>query len=289
MRKLLMAQPYFLLAVVIPFALALFVATVPVAPVASAATEAEPSLTIVTPLTITPLDPEAGTAVVTAEFAVRNDGTQPVFFYHLGAGGRGPSCLDFKCGEIENFELAKDVTLAPGETYNYEQQRIFLKEGTHFFQIVYETVPTEWRFIGDRVDITVKPGLRLSQPLVLAPGNPARNASVQAQFELTNAGTQPFTTTTLLVGSRGPDCVPADWSCTDRPDFQRVDNFTLAPGEVYTYSTTRSFTENGTYFVQPFFINALGQWEHMGERIQFTVSEIGGVGTESLYLPLIKP
>ena len=68
-----------------------------------------------------------------------------------------------------------------------------------------------------------------------------------------------------------------------------MDSFTLTPGEVYDYRASRTFAENGTYFFQVFFINALGQWEPLGERLQFTVSEIGGVGTESLYLPLIKP
>ncbi|MFN8466068.1 MAG: hypothetical protein U0X20_10975 [Caldilineaceae bacterium] len=289
MRKSLAAPPYALLAVVIPFTLALSVLLAPTASAAPIAPAAPAPLTIVTPLTVTPLAPEASTGVVTATFAVRNDGAQPLFLYHLGAGGRGPSCTDFKCGEIENFELAADVTLAPGETYTYTQQRIFLKEGTHFFEIVYETVPTEWQFLGDRVDMTVQPGLRLSAPLTLSPNNPARSAAVTAEFQLTNGGTQPFSTTTLVVGARGPNCVPADWSCTSRPDFEQVDSFTLAPGKVYDYRASRSFTENGTYFFQVFFINALGQWEPVGDRLQFTVSEIGGVGTESLYLPLIKP
>ena len=43
----------------------------------------------------------------------------------------------------------------PGETYTYTQPRIFVNEGPYFFQIVYETVPTEWQFIGSRVDMTV--------------------------------------------------------------------------------------------------------------------------------------
>ena len=284
MHKSIISQPYFLLAVMIPITVALLVA---LAPTASAAPAAPAPLTIVAPLSLTPAAPEGGMDVVTATFAVRNDGTQPLFLYHLGAGGRGPSCTDFKCGEIENFELAKNVTLAPGETYTYMQPRIFVNEGPYFFQIVYETVPTEWQFIGDRVDMTVAPGLRLTQPLTFTPNNPARDAAVLAQFQLTNSGTETFTTTTLVVGARGPNCVPADWSCTARPDFAPVENFTLAPGAVYDYSATRTFAENGNYYFQVFFINALGQWETMGDRQRFTVSDVGGVGTENVYLPLI--
>jgi hypothetical protein len=63
----------------------------------------------------------------------------------------------------------------------------------------------------------------------------------------------------------------------------------LAPGEVYNYRASRTFTENGNYFFQVFFINALGQWEPIGNRLRSTVSDVGGVGTESLYLPLIQP
>lgn len=285
MRKPMISQPYFLLALMVPITLALYVA---LAPGASAAPGAPAPLTIVTPLSLTPAAPEAGMDVVTATFTVRNDGTQPLFLYHLGAGGRGPTCTDFKCGEIENFDLAENVTLAPGETHIYTQPRIFVNEGPYFFQIVYETVPTEWQFIGDRVDMTVQPGLRLTQPLTFTPNNPARDATVQAQFQLTNNGTEPFTTTTLVVGGRGPNCVPADWSCPTRPDFNAVNNFTLAPGEVYNYNANRSFAENGNYYFQVFFINVLGQWETIGGRLRFTVSDVGGVGTESVYLPLIK-
>lgn len=286
MRKPVITQPYFLLAVMVPIILALIIA---LAPTVSAAPGAAAPLTIVTPLALTPVAPQGGMDVVTATFAVRNDGTQPLFLYHLGAGGRGPSCTDFKCGEIENFELAANVTLAPGETYTYMQPRIFVNEGPYFFQIVYETVPAEWQFIGDRVDLAVEPGLRLTQPLTFTPNNPARNATVLAQFQLTNSGTETFTTTTLVVGARGPNCVPADWSCPSRPDFDVVNNFTLAPGEVYDYSASRTFAENGSYYFQVFFINALGQWETIGDRLRFTVSDIGGVGTASLYLPLVKP
>jgi hypothetical protein len=284
MRKYLIVQPYLLLALVVSLALVLF--AVP-APAASAATEAEPPLTIVKPLTITPLNPMAG-KVVTAEFSIRNDGAEAVFLYQLGAAGRAPGCTDFSCSAVENFEIFKDVTIGPGETFDYKQQRIFLEEGVHFFQLTYEAIPREWRFIGDRVEVDVQPGLRLTQPLVLNPSAPAKDADVLATFELANAGTEPLSLARLVVGARGPDCVPADWSCTARPDHPAVDNLTLAPGEAYQYSATRAYADNGRYFVQVSFIGEAGVWEQIGERIQFLVSDIGGVGTENLYLPLVN-
>jgi hypothetical protein len=284
MRKYLTVQPYFLLALVVSLALVWF--AVP-APAASAATEAEPPLTIVKPLTITPLNPMAG-KVVTAEFSIRNDGAEAVFLYQLGAAGRAPGCTDFSCSEVENFEIFKDVTIGPGETFDYKQQRIFLTEGVHFFQLTYEAIPRQWRFIGDRVEVDVQPGLRLTEPLVLNPSAPAKDAAVLATFKLANAGSEPLSFARLVVGARGPDCVPADWSCTARPDHPVVDNLTLAPGEAYQYSATRAYADNGRYFVQVSFIGEAGVWEQIGERIQFLVSGIGGVGTENLYLPLVN-
>jgi hypothetical protein len=275
-------------AITLLLGIGLLVTPVAAAPSAPIAPAADPLLTIVQPLTITPTAPEAG-RVVTATFAVRNDGPAPVTFIQIGAGGRGPSCTNFQCGEVINFTLAKDVTLAPGETYNYSDQHIFLTEGAHFFSIVYEVVSADWRFPGSRVDITVAPGLRLDAPLVLTPDFPARNEVVTATFQLANAGTTPVTLARLVVGARGPDCVPATLDCTKRPDHAAIDNLTLAPGEVYSYAATRTYTENGRYFVQVFFISELGEWEAIGRRIDFVVSETGGVGAANLYLPLVQP
>jgi hypothetical protein len=263
-------------------------AAAPASPAGPAAPAADPALTIVQPLTITPATPEAGRPV-TATFAVRNDGADPVTFIQIGAGGRGPTCTDFQCGEVINFDLAQNVTLAPGETFTYSDAHVFLTEGPHFFSIVYEVTTADWRFPGSRVDVTVAGGLRLTQPLVLTPANPARNEPVTATFQLANAGATPVTLARLVVGARGPDCVPATLDCTKRPDHALIENLTLAPGEVYAYQDTRTYTENGRYFVGVFFISELGEWESIGPRLDFMVSELGGVGAENLYLPLVQP
>jgi hypothetical protein len=285
MRKLRLPHRTLLLAFVVPFALVLFLTA---APPASAATQVEPPLTIVKPLTISSLSPAAG-KLVTAEFAIRNDGANPMYLYHLGAAGRAPGCVDFNCPRVENFEIAEGVTLAPGQTYDYKEQRTFTVEGAYFFQLTYEVVVQQWSFVGDRIDVTVQPGLRLTQPLAVTPVHPAKNQQVPAQFEIANAGTEPITLGRLVVGARGPDCVPATWDCTRRPDYSFVNDLTLAPGESYEYSATRSFTENGRYWVQVSFIDEAGEWQQIGERIDFLVSDIGGVGIENLFLPLVQP
>ena len=201
--------------------------------------QAEPPLTIVEPLTISSLSPSAG-QLVTATFAVRNDGAEPIFLLHLLAAGRAPGCVDFGCPKVENFPVDADLTIAPGETYRYEAQRIFLPEGAYFFQLTYEVVATQWRFIGDRIGANVGPGLRLTQPLLLTPAEPAPGEPVLAQFELTNAGSVPISVSQLVAGARGPNCVPADWRCESRPDHAFVDNLVLDPGESYAYSATRA-------------------------------------------------
>jgi hypothetical protein len=257
-------------------------------PAAPARAAADPQLTVVQPLTLTTLTPETGRPV-TATFAVRNDGPTAVTLIQIGAGGRGPSCTDFQCGDVINFDLAQNITIAPGETYTYADAHVFLTAGPHFFSIVYEETAADWRFIGSRVDVTLTPGLTLTTPLLLTPANPARNAVVTATFALANLGATPVTLARLVVGARGPDCVPATVDCTLRPDHPAVDNLTLAPGETYTYTATRTYTENGRYFVGVFFISELDEWESIGPRLNFMVSEIGGVGAENLFLPLIQP
>lgn len=250
--------------------------------------QAEPALTIVEPLTISSLSPSAG-KLVTATFAVRNDGAEPIFLLHLLAAGRPPGCVDFGCSEVEDFAVDADLTIAPGETYRYEAQRIFLPEGAYFFQLTYEVVATEWHFIGDRVDVNVGPGLRLTQPFVLTPADPAPGEPVLAQFELTNAGSAPIFIPRMVAGARGPNCVSADWSCESRPDHAYVDNLLLDPGESYAYSATRAYAQAGAYFVQAAFIDEAGEWQQIGERIDFVVAGVP-VGTDlySLYLPAVQ-
>lgn len=256
-------------------------------PTVQAAPAAEPPLTIVKPLTITPVNPSAG-QLVTAEFAVRNDGTEPIFLLHLGAAGRAPGCVDFNCPRVVNFAIAEDVTIAPGATYTYQEQRTFLQEGAYFFQLTYEAVIYQWRFVGDRVDVNVVPGLNLSSPLVLTPVEPGLGESVQATFVLSNAGSSPITVRNLVVGARGPNCVPGDWSCTSRPDHPSVDNLTLAPGESYAYSAERSYSQNGRYFVQVSFIDEAGEWQQIGDLISFTVGDPNAQSAVFLYLPAVQ-
>jgi hypothetical protein len=235
-----------------------------------AVAQEEPPLTIVTPLTLTPPMPDAGQPV-TARFSVRNDGIAAVALDRIGVGGRGPGCANFRCTNYKDFPLLPAVTIAPGETYTYEQRRAFVTAGAHFFQISYQTPAGGWRMLGERVRAAVGRGLEFTRSLTLTPSG-SRSNLVLAVFEVTNAGTSPIRLRRLGVALRGPGCPLNNWGCTRRPDYPFAVNVTLDPGESFAFRSWRLLQEPGRYFAQVSVQDATGVWDRIGVRINYTVT-----------------
>lgn len=225
-------------------------------------------LEIISPLRLTPSNP-ASDQVVTAEFSVRNTGTQTASLNRLGIGGRGPGCSDWGCQNYQDFPFRQQVTIAPGQTYAYRGQRLFLEEGGYFFQVSYESPPGAWFFLGAQINLTVAAGLQLASPLSLTPANPRGNELVFAEFSLRNASSGTLTLARVGVGARGPGCPAGDWGCPKNVDFGYERDVTLQPGEVRRFKSWRLFTTPGEYFAQISIADQLQQWHHLGALITF--------------------
>jgi hypothetical protein len=85
--------------------------------------------------------------------------------------------------------------------------------------------------------------IRLVSDLSLSKSNPAVGEWVNATFRVKNYGEQTFTARFFGVKGRGPG--DTDYS------FHWLENFSLAPGEEYTYDTNRSFDKPGNYWFTP--------------------------------------
>ena len=102
--------------------------------------EPEPDLVITSPLEITPVkefyQPKDS---LTARFTITNKGTELITFNVLVVGGRGPA------GEIVDFDKAHNITLNPGDSYNYLGS-LTLPDivGRYHFFIVYQTPDGKW-------------------------------------------------------------------------------------------------------------------------------------------------
>jgi hypothetical protein len=85
--------------------------------------------------------------------------------------------------------------------------------------------------------------VRLISDLRITNLSPSLGENVDASFRVRNYGEQTFTARYFGVKGRGPD--------NSIQDFLMVENFSLAPGAEYTYSSNRSFTAPGEYWFTP--------------------------------------
>ncbi len=85
--------------------------------------------------------------------------------------------------------------------------------------------------------------VRLISDLQISELSPLVGKSVEATFKVRNYGEQTFTATYFGVKGRGPD----DFI----QDFPWIENFSLAPGDEYTYSSDSSFSAPGEYWFTP--------------------------------------
>jgi hypothetical protein len=93
---------------------------------------------------------------------------------------------------------------------------------------------------------------------------------VTATFTLKNAGSRTVSIAGVAAAARGPNCVV--WSCPRDSGFATLRDVTLAPGDVYRYIDSRTFSESGDgYFAQVACVDANGWWSRIGEEVDFRV------------------
>jgi parallel beta-helix repeat protein len=94
-----------------------------------------PKPVITSPLEITQKDTYYVGDTLTAKFTIANKGTVSITFDVLVVGGRDPN------GEVVDFEKAYDITLNPGDSYNYQGSLTLPdKPGIYHFFCAYHTV-----------------------------------------------------------------------------------------------------------------------------------------------------
>ena len=212
-------------------------------------------------LSITPPLPVAG-QWVNARFTVRNIGGQTFTPRYFGVKGRGPGDANYDFLWMENF------TLAPGQEFTYDANRPLGPPGQYCFTPQYSPDGQTWTDIrwpnGNANQVCVVVGtatptvtptgtptplpappadLRLIQGLALSPALPLPGQWVNARFTVRNFGGPTFTARDFGVKGRGPGDV--------NYDFLWMENFTLAPGQEFTYDANRPLGPPGQYCFTP--------------------------------------
>jgi hypothetical protein len=97
----------------------------------------------------------------------------------------------------------------------------------------------------------------VSSSLRLSSGSAKVGNTLSATFTISNRGGQSITFNRLLAGGR----MDGDPNCTlGCPDFSSTGTLTLAPGQSYSYSGTRTFNRAGTYSYFVAYQKTDGSW-----------------------------
>ncbi len=209
-------------------------------------------------LSVTPNNPAPG-QWVNARFTVRNVGGQTFAPRYFGVKGRGPGDANYDFLWMENF------TLGPGQEFTYDVNRQLGPAGDYWFTPQYSPDGQAW------IDITWADGspsvvritvasaptptptqtpppasparVVLIAGLAVTPDNPAPGQWVNARFTVRNVGGQTFAPRYFGVKGRGPG--DANY------DFLWMENFTLGPGQEFTYDVNRQLGPAGDYWFTP--------------------------------------
>jgi hypothetical protein len=228
-------------------------------------------LRVVAGLDLSTTSPTVGDRV-TAYFKLRNVGGSPVYVKRLVAGARGPNARsqNWNAPNVD-FPAVTDLTLQPGQEYDYRQSRTFDRAGDYFAEPAWMDASDHWEGVLPYPRVwfnvvsrpaSITPSLtpsptRTRTPtvpsspgrLVLVEGlsvsntNPQVNQSVNARFRVRNDGGQPITA--RFLGVKGRHSSGASY------DFHWIENLTFQPGQEYTYDTNRSFDRTGSYSLTP--------------------------------------
>jgi hypothetical protein len=213
---------------------------------------------LIASLVITPDNPAPG-QWVNARFTVRNVGGQTFAPRYFGVKGRGPGDANYDFLWMENF------TLGPGQEFTYDVNRQLGPPGDYWFTPQYSPDGQTW------IDITWADGspsvvritvastptptptqtpppatparVVLIAGLTVTPDNPAPGQWVNARFTVRNVGGQTFAPRYFGVKGRGPG--DANY------DFLWMENFTLGPGQEFTYDVNRQLGPPGDYWFTP--------------------------------------
>jgi hypothetical protein len=238
-------------------------------------------------LRLDPPQPMAGMPV-TITFDLVNHGARPVTIPHLIAAARGPDCTQgTDCSSVQDFQLANDVQVAPGQTFTYRATRVFELSGAGYFvEPAVADAHWWWSKVGNTQPLTfsVMPGLVLEHELEILTPLPLAGEPVLMRFALRNQSPQPIRLATMAVGLRGPNC--QEWGCGSPIDFPHTGPITIGAGATYTYENTLPlFTPGSGYFANAFYVVEPEVWVPLGARANFTVLP----GLRVIAAPVVEP
>ena len=178
---------------------------------------------------------------ITATFEVVNDNDFPVTFSRLRVAGVGPN------GEYASFPGVTDLTLNPGQTYNYNDSMKMQNPGKHRFWIASQVGnqwssrwPTsDWPKLFRERTVNVRENPLVINNLVLNPSQPHVGQTLRATFRIENTADTAVNIEFMRVAGRGPN--------NEYASFPGVANVSIPANSTYTYSQNIRPTVTGNH------------------------------------------
>jgi hypothetical protein len=227
-----------------------------------------PRIVVSTSLQLAPANSFLVGQNIKSTFSITNRGGAGIKMSTVLTGGRLAGACPL--GGCPDFTPQRDVSLAPGQTFNYAGNFTPSKAGTYTFAVAYQNPDGQWVMPVDsengtvnKLTITVieaKANVVVSEGLKISPatGPYSLGQTVTGSFGITNRGNAALTMRQVLIGGRVGDNCPSN-VC---PDFTPVTpNVTLNPGQSYKYSGRITLLRPGTYSFYVAYQTNDGKWE----------------------------
>lgn len=171
-------------------------------------------------------------------FTIKNTGDVAAHLAYLMAANMN--------GATANGYKALPLYLAPGQTYTYEDSRVFPNTTNQEAWIAYQLAGGAWYKLGNNLPYRAyssPASVKLTSPVTMNPTYPIVNKPTQATFKIKNFGDQPIRFNNLgLKVTRDSDSQRFDFN-TLPAGFPLV----LKGGQEYTYNESRTFPTKDSY------------------------------------------
>jgi len=206
----------------------------------------------------------------TATFSITNKSSKTLYL------GRIKIFAKSATDNTYNFNSVDNLTILPGKTYTYTASLVLPEESTYTFTVAryyndtWMIPPFSDLYYTDSVIKTVVITKRpiVSESLKISASSGHIDENITATFKIQNTSDTAYINIgRMKVYGKHVDGTRVDFGSTP-------DNLTLAPGEVYSYSQTRSFPKTGIYN-----FTITDYREDIGWSTSYPITENGTIST----------
>lgn len=198
----------------------------------------KPMLSITRPISVSPEFPLTNTTHGIS-YVIKNTGRVEAHLTHLMAANTSD-------GTAFGYKSYNGVILAPGQSYEYVDNRTGLSNAKQYAWASYMLPTGEWYAVGNPIDFksySTPAKTEISQPITTKPQYPLAGEPTEVQFKIKNTGDQPIRFNNIGIAvTRVRDGARFDY--TSQPEGKPI---VINGHSEYTYKASRILPTKDTY------------------------------------------